>query len=86
VSSEPELFVLTRVIDDADPDWNENITIAGTASQISKVVDHTRDVGLRAGQRAPQRSSAVTTLGTHQTRHNWHARTATGILVATIRG
>jgi hypothetical protein len=39
-----ELWILTRVINDADPHWNESVTITGTRAQISKVVDLSKGI------------------------------------------
>jgi hypothetical protein len=41
---ENEFFVLTRVIDGSDPDYDLRTTIMGTWSQINAVVDLSRGV------------------------------------------
>jgi hypothetical protein len=37
-----EFFVLTRIVNDSDPDWDLNATIVGTWEQINAVVDLSR--------------------------------------------
>ena len=44
MNTSPELFVLTRVIDDRDPHWGKHMTVFGTKEQISKVVDVSKGV------------------------------------------
>lgn len=39
-----ELFVLTRVTDGTNPDWDERVTLVGTKESISKTVDLSRGV------------------------------------------
>ncbi len=41
---EPELWVLTRVIDGSDSDWDESVTIAGTPERIRSMFDLSRGV------------------------------------------
>lgn len=44
MNTTPELFVLTRIIDDTTPHWDERVSLVGTKESISKTVDLSRGV------------------------------------------
>ena len=44
MNTEPDLWILTRVIDGADPHWNQNVTVVGTRAQISRVIDLSKGI------------------------------------------